>query len=169
MGCCMPSCPFVHSFSYPLQTIVVLRETYFRLRPESKEVSSKKGFTAIHASRSTFTFPFCFSRWSERVRRLSSPGKIVFLEVIQNEVGSLSSFFLTHPDPCSSSALHHGPKKIVYGIWLLPRIGMTFVRCFPRRLATSQSMCKDCRGYVKNKFVVGHIKLNDHASGHVSL
>ena len=79
------------------------------------------------------------------------------------------SLFLAYPDPCSSSALHHGPKKVVQGIWFLPCIGMTFVRCFPRLLATWVGQCaRTVKGTWRINTLLVY-KLNDHVSGHVSL
>jgi len=84
---------------------VVLRENYFRHRPESGEevsqVRYEKDLIAYSSIQinfyADFYYPFV-SKWSERVRGLSSPGKIVFLEVIPNEVGSLSFSFFPYPD-----------------------------------------------------------------------
>jgi hypothetical protein len=101
---------------------VNLREHYFRRHPDTGEKAgiplsenwpaSKFGFEQINFY-IDFYCPLTL-KWSERMRKLTSPDKLVFLEAIPNEVSYISHSrrLWLHRDPLTSSfALHHGQKN----------------------------------------------------------
>jgi len=97
---------------------VILRENYFRRHPDTgKEVShllSENESSEVYSEQIDFYVDFYYPfalKWSERVRKLSSPDKLVLLEAIPNEVGYSSSHSDDNMTFCSSFVLHHGRKK----------------------------------------------------------
>ena len=70
-----------------------------------------------------FYYPFV-NRWAERVRAVSSPEKMVFLEAIPNEVRFRPICCLTTVNfPLSSSALLHGHQSTNLATWSMRHIG----------------------------------------------
>jgi hypothetical protein len=97
---------------------VILRENYFRRHPDTgKEVglplSEERQFIKLCLEQIDFYVDFYYPfalKWSERVRKLTSPDKLVFLEAIPNEVSYTShsdDFVMTS----SSFALRRGRKN----------------------------------------------------------